>query len=114
MRNTQNSGRPDPRGAIAQRARGRRHLRKATTLVIGGAVLVSVIGTSLASQVSTHHTAKTTAVSSNGTVAGSAAAVAAAQQAASTGLSASNSTRSASTSSPTASQSQPVASSGGS
>lgn len=96
---------------IVTREHGRRRLRKATTLTIAGAIAVAGVTTALASQVPSHHAART----SSGGVASSAAAIAAAQQAASN-ASGSNATssNSGSTYVPSSAQSAPVASSGGS
>ncbi len=110
---------------VTVRERGQRHLRKATTLTIAGAIGLAGITTALASQVPTHHTSARTV---SGGVPSSAAAIAAAQQAANN-LSASNSYGSnytsgtsngynsgsgGSTYAPSSSQSAPVVSSGGS
>jgi hypothetical protein len=97
---------------VAHRQRGLRHLRKATILTVASAALVTVIGTSLASQPATHHSSRTSG--SGGGVASSAAAVAAAQQAASNQASASSGNASASASTPQSTPNTPVASSGGS
>jgi hypothetical protein len=94
---------------IAHRERGLRRLRTATILTVAGAALVTMIGTSLASQPATHHTS-----GGSGGVASSAAAIAAAQQASSNQASASSGNASASAATPSSSQSTPAASSGGS
>jgi hypothetical protein len=100
--------RPGNAAGVARRNRGQRGLRRATILTVAGAAVVTVIGTSLASQATTHSNSHR----STGTVASSSAAVAAAQQAQANQAAASNNSASASV--PSASQSQPVASSGGS